>query len=52
MALCENNYFLEFRNRYTGRDLKHVAASFRAVPIEEEEEEMCTRREREGRGYM
>ena len=43
--------------RNCGSGIRHykpgiVHISLRAVPIEEEEEEMCTRREREGIGYM
>ena len=52
----------EFRIRHYAAELKDsgiqkcktgiVHISLRAVPIEEGEEEMCTERKREGRGYM
>ena len=52
----------EFRIRHYAAELKDsgiqkcktgiVHISLGAVPIEEEEEEMCTGREREVRGYM
>ena len=55
-------FVVEFRIRHYAAELKDsgiqkcktgiVHISLGAVPIEEEEEEMCTGKEREGRGYM
>ena len=55
-------YVAEFRIRHYAAELKDsgiqkcktgiVHISLGAVPIEEEEKEMCTGREREVRGYM
>ena len=55
-------FVAEFRIRHYAAELKDsgiqkcktgiVHISLGAVPIEEEEKEMCTERGREGRGYM